>query len=337
MEPGARVRLQGLQGRTELNGEEAILVSFNMEKKRWVCRVVSSGVTLSLPEACAVPLRAATGKCEAEWDIALAVISKLVSQGGPETVCLIALTLASVLGFLGPVQLLPLEQAGSALPFDRAALEQASRTASGAFLLSFGWMCVITHVLWHALPNSFMRKNFTLSANNLKHGRYWNLLSCEISHSDLPHLLANMAGLLAATPGLASSEPFWGVAGLIVMSAAFSSVTSVYGWRAVTEETQVTSLGASGVIFGLMTADAIRSPANEVVLFGVTMSSRSALFVQASVECMLGIVSAKGGKPMFLGVDVGKALDGLLDRLRGIDVFGHFGGALCGLIYCMIV
>lgn len=339
MQAGAKVRLQGLTGRAALNGELAVLLSFDAAKARWICRVVSSGVTLSVPEAACVAVASGAAAAHgAEWDIARTLATELAARSGPEMVCGIALLLACTLGFLGPAQLLPLEHAGSALPFDRAALEQASRTASGALLLAFGWACLSIYVLWHALPMSFMSKHFVLSATNVEQGRYWTVLSCEISHKNLPHILANMAGLLAATPGLAKSEPFVGIAGLLVACAACSSAASLYGWRAVAGKTDEvsSSLGASGVVLGLMVADAIRSPAHEVVLYGMTMSSQSALLVQAVAECALGVLSAKGGVPTFLGVGVDEALGGGLSRLRGIDVFAHFGGALTGFLYCAI-
>jgi membrane associated rhomboid family serine protease len=245
--------------------------------------------------------------------------------------CWAALLLACALGFLGPAQLRPFGRAWS--PLDRAELERASTTASGALLLAFGWACLLVYLLWHVLPESFMRRHFVLCATNLEQGRYWTLLSSEISHSDLLHILANMSGLLAVIPGLASSEPCSGIAGLLVACAACSSAASVYGWRAVagtTRHDDSSSLGASGVVFGLMVVDAIRTPACEVVLYGMTMSSHSALVVQAVAECALGVLSNKDTP----WVEVDVTLDGGLSRLRGVDVFAHAGGTLAGLVYC---
>lgn len=161
-------------------------------------------------------------------------------------------------------------------------------------------------VLWQTAAEGFMLRNFALSAQNVREGRVWTLLTANISHCRIDHLVHNLLSICSIGPPLASRLPCWALAELVVAGGVSSSLFSLLcGWH------HGPSLGSSGVITAMFAAHAALS-GQEVFLYGIALPPAQALVVQTGVECIL----------MAMQWDRGRQLT--------IDVGAHFGGALCG-------
>mmetsp|Transcript_15642 Transcript_15642/g.45738 ORF Transcript_15642/g.45738 Transcript_15642/m.45738 type:complete len:331 (+) Transcript_15642:91-1083(+) len=326
-------------------------MSFNKESGRWLCDVLGEDSSIFLRADNMVLLGSKSADADALADILFQAGRFLWAEcrgsnlnGMHGATAAAGIAFACVLSCLGPVQFKLLElvvahvspeqdlQASGLL----GALQHATMKATGMLSMALFWTCAAVFVLWHTLPPTFMQHHFILSWRNFQHGRWWTILTCEVSHNDLPHLLANMSGLLGAAPNLALSEHAIQFAGFLLASAAMSSALSLYGWRAAADK-EMSSLGASGVVCGLFTVQAIRAPRASVWLYGMHLSSRSALVVQMVVECILGVLIAKQSRPSLFGVDLESIMGFHLQKVRGVDVFGHLGGTIAGLVYCLLV
>jgi membrane associated rhomboid family serine protease len=170
----------------------------------------------------------------------------------------------------------------------------------------------------------------------------WQLLSYTLLHGDLAHLLFNMLGLWMFGSEL---ERLWGVrrylqfmAGAGVAAAvAQLLVTALMGSAAPT-------VGASGVLFGLLMAYALSFPRRQfdlvgflpvvlllmpsqilniagMVLFFVLFTNRQAVPIPPVFVPAMTLVAIYGALELFLG---------LFMRSGGIAHFAHLGGLLGG-------
>jgi membrane associated rhomboid family serine protease len=170
----------------------------------------------------------------------------------------------------------------------------------------------------------------------------WQLLSYTLLHGDLAHLLFNMLGLWMFGSEL---ERLWGVrrylqfmAGAGVAAAlAQLLVTALMGSAAPT-------VGASGVLFGLLMAYALSFPRRQfdlvgflpvvlllmpsqilniagMVLFFVLFTNRQAVPIPPVFVPAMTLVAIYGALELFLGLFV---------RSGGIAHFAHLGGLLGG-------
>jgi membrane associated rhomboid family serine protease len=170
----------------------------------------------------------------------------------------------------------------------------------------------------------------------------WQLLSYTLLHGDLAHLLFNMLGLWMFGSEL---ERLWGVcrylqfmAGAGVAAAAAQLlVTALMGSAAPT-------VGASGVLFGLLMAYALSFPRRQfdlvgflpvvlllmpsqilniagMVLFFVLFTNRQAVPIPPVFVPAMTLVAIYGALELFLGLFV---------RSGGIAHFAHLGGLLGG-------
>jgi membrane associated rhomboid family serine protease len=170
----------------------------------------------------------------------------------------------------------------------------------------------------------------------------WQLLSYTLLHGDLAHLLFNMLGLWMFGSEL---ERLWGVrrylqfmAGAGVAAAVTQLlVTALMGSAAPT-------VGASGVLFGLLMAYALSFPRRQfdlvgflpvvlllmpsqilniagMVLFFVLFTNRQAVPIPPVFVPAMTLVAIYGALELFLGLFV---------RSGGIAHFAHLGGLLGG-------
>ena len=170
----------------------------------------------------------------------------------------------------------------------------------------------------------------------------WQLLSYTLLHGDLAHLLFNMLGLWMFGSEL---ERLWGVrrylqfmAGAGVAAAVMQLlVTALMGSAAPT-------VGASGVLFGLLMAYALSFPRRQfdlvgflpvvlllmpsqilniagMVLFFVLFTNRQAVPIPPVFVPAMTLVAIYGALELLLGLFV---------RSGGIAHFAHLGGLLGG-------
>jgi membrane associated rhomboid family serine protease len=170
----------------------------------------------------------------------------------------------------------------------------------------------------------------------------WQLLSYTLLHGDLAHLLFNMLGLWMFGSEL---ERLWGVrrylqfmAGAGVAAAVTQLlVTALMGSASPT-------VGASGVLFGLLMAYALSFPRRQfdlvgflpvvlllmpsqvlniagMVLFFVMFTNRQAVPIPPVFVPAMTLVAIYGALELFLG---------LFMRSGGIAHFAHLGGLLGG-------
>lgn len=190
------------------------------------------------------------------------------------------------------------------------------------------YLNVIVFLLWFLtadgtlpflfMPIDFMPENFLVSWDHLLDGRIWTLLTSVFSHNMLLHLLLNMYVLSSFGPvveGLLGGKAFlrfYLIAG--VVSSLCHALVSAF----ILGRPDLSALGASGAISGLILLFSLVFPRQTMLLFG---------FIP---------VRALFGALIFVGLD----LWGLAVQAEGgglpIGHGAHLGGALCGAIYYFV-
>ncbi|KAG0263092.1 hypothetical protein BG011_009295 [Mortierella polycephala] len=157
----------------------------------------------------------------------------------------------------------------------------------------------------------FMLKNFTDSAQNLREGRIWTLVTSAFSHKEWYHIILNSMVLLSF------GDPVWRMLGtrrflaVYLGSAVAASLSSVAYYTHIgpylrkmqdkpRENSVHFSLGASGSLMGITTAFACVYPMSQYSLFFVINMPAAAL----------------------IAVNTGR-----------FDSAGHLGGGLFGVAY----
>ncbi len=159
-------------------------------------------------------------------------------------------------------------------------------------------LCVLTYIINLCTNNLLM----ALGANIgifVKAGQLWRLVTCMFLHVDIVHLLCNMYALYIVGPRV---EDFFGKKKFLLIyfiSGISASLLSV-GLNG-----NVSSVGASGAIFGLFGA---------LLYFGYTYRGYVGTMVKSEI----------------LPVIVVNLLISFM--LPGIDVWGHVGGLIGGII-----
>lgn len=162
---------------------------------------------------------------------------------------------------------------------------------------------------------AFMATNFLVSTHRLEQGMWWTLVTAAFSHQELWHLALNMivlwsfGSVLERLVGIRVFTVFYLVAA-VVSSASHCFVSSF-----LMHNDQLSALGASGAVSGVLIAFALLFPRNKILLFGVI-----------PIPALIGAL-------LFVGLD----LWGLTAQTRGaalpIGHGAHLGGALCGFVF----
>jgi membrane associated rhomboid family serine protease len=160
----------------------------------------------------------------------------------------------------------------------------------------------------------FMTANFLVSTSHILHGHLWTLITAAFSHNQLWHLAINMFVLWSFGTVL---EHLWGtrvfvlfyLAAALVASVSHCAVSSLFLGR-----DNISALGASGAVSGLLLAYALHFPRHRILLFGIV-----------PIPALAGVLA-------FVGLD----LWGLIAQGRGgglpIGHGAHLGGALAGVL-----
>ncbi|MDD3296438.1 MAG: rhomboid family intramembrane serine protease [Candidatus Omnitrophica bacterium] len=140
------------------------------------------------------------------------------------------------------------------------------------------------------------------------HLRLWQIVTYMFLHIGLWHLVLNMLMLWFFGPAI---ETAWGRQRFVAYYL-FTGIVAGFCSFLVSPGSYIPVIGASGAIFGLLTAYAFMFPEATVVLFFIfPMKMHQAVFILAGIN-LLGAVSNSGS---------------------GIAYIAHLGGALAGYLY----
>lgn len=193
-------------------------------------------------------------------------------------------------------------------------------------------------ILWRVMPQQYMYRHFTLSAEGISQGRVHTLITSIFSHTSVFHLAFNM---LAVRPvmltcggrcqsysqnhpwqlhsfapvafiGLGGVVPFltmYGVAGL-VGSTAFVALQRIKASRTGDPwHLQTPGLGASGAVYSVLAYGILARPRAQLLIFFIPMPAYVA-----------GLLLA------------GYSVYGLLDNRSQVGHAAHLGGIVVGAI-----
>lgn len=180
-------------------------------------------------------------------------------------------------------------------------------------------MNVAVFAMWHGYADpGFMRENFLVSYAALADGRWWVLVTSVFSHNWLLHFILNMlvlsnfGRLLEVVLGHTTFILFYLVAGVVAsLSHAFVSAYLVH-------EPNMSALGASGAISGLVLLFSLMFRREKIYLFGfIPMPALVGALVFVGLDIWGLSAQAKGG-----GLPIGHG--------------AHLGGAFAGLIFYLV-
>jgi membrane associated rhomboid family serine protease len=144
-----------------------------------------------------------------------------------------------------------------------------------------------------------LSNTFGMKPEAIAQGEWWRLLTSTLLHGSILHLLFNMYALYWLGPQLERSLGHMRFAALYVLSALGGSVASYWF-----SELNTVSVGASGAIFGLITAT--------IVIGREMRTDVSQLIVLLGLNVVIGFLQP------------------------GIDWRAHFGGAVTGAAVAFI-
>jgi len=119
-------------------------------------------------------------------------------------------------------------------------------------------------------PNyQWMLDNFTMSARNLDAGRWWTLLTAQISHEQPIHaiVMGYVMHNLAQAIAMPAIQPVKHLATLMLTTAATSAAGYIVWDRARSDRKQSGGLGASGIMCGMAMALMCISPMSQWMFF----------------------------------------------------------------------
>lgn len=164
-----------------------------------------------------------------------------------------------------------------------------------------------------ALQN--VKKHFVLSLDNIREGRYYVILTSAFAHVNGTHLLVNMMALWGfgkTTVQLFGLRHFamiwWG-------SAALGSILQLEYWKKFERPgLKYESVGASGGVFGIMSALSFVYPQMRVWLVVIPMTLRMCMTISVALS-------------------VGAIKEGWLPQIGHVN---HLGGMAFGFVYWIV-
>ena len=146
---------------------------------------------------------------------------------------------------------------------------------------------------------------FALTPTVALHGAYWQFVTYMFLHANATHIMLNMFAL--ALFGMIVENQLGPRKYLFLYFAA--GLGSAVLHVAITGVSSELLLGASGAVFGVLTAYGILFPKNWIFVFGgLPLPAILAVFVFAAVEFVFGVFSVE----------------------PGVANFGHLGGIITG-------
>lgn len=169
------------------------------------------------------------------------------------------------------------------------------------------------------LSPRFMNDNFLVSWTRLLEGRYWTLLTSAFSHNMFLHILLNMFVLNSFGPIIERTIGSKRFLGFYLIAGMIGSFGHTVVSRFILDKPDLSALGASGAIAGLILLFSLLYPKEKILLLGII-----------PMPAMVGAL-------MFVGLDIW----GVVAQAEGgglpIGHGAHLGGAIAGFIYFLIL
>ena len=126
----------------------------------------------------------------------------------------------------------------------------------------------------------------------LQHGLLYQFLTAPMLHGNVTHLLFNMLALWMLGP---SVEQAMGRLRYVLFTVA-CGFCSMLGFLLLSRDPNALVMGYSGIIFGILVAQAIYFPENRILMFYFfPMKMKHAVFVLAAVELYLTVSPEQAG------------------------------------------
>jgi membrane associated rhomboid family serine protease len=171
----------------------------------------------------------------------------------------------------------------------------------------------LPHGLDFGLP--FMTENFLVSPKSLMEGRWWTLVTANFSHNMGLHFLFNMIVLVNFGPIIESLLGRMRFFFFYMLAGVFGSLGHVLVSVFVLKTFEISALGASGALAGVILFFSLAFPKERLYILGLI-----------PIPAIIGALA-------FVGFD----LWGLFAQSKGgglpIGHGAHLGGAFAGLVY----
>lgn len=138
-------------------------------------------------------------------------------------------------------------------------------------LTAMVWLNVAVFLAWQVAAEVYgaqglavMSRHFTVSLAAMRHDRFWTLLTSEISHATLPHLLLNMLALYTLGSDV---ERIAGPRAFLGLYATGALAASLGHLAYCALGTPVPALGASGAVMAIATVSALLFPRRILLVF----------------------------------------------------------------------
>lgn len=174
----------------------------------------------------------------------------------------------------------------------------------------------VLQLLAHAVVGSAMEDLLGLSVSGLLRGQFWQVLTYLLLHGNPIHLLLNM--FMLAFLG-AEVERAIGARHFLVLYL-LSGVLGGAGWLYLTYPYEGICVGASGAIFGVLSAYATLFPHREITFL---------LFLILPLTMRAWVLA--------VGFAVVQLLLMLSPGMGGIAYAAHLAGAVAGFVYTLVV
>lgn len=157
-------------------------------------------------------------------------------------------------------------------------------------------------------------KNFVLSWEGIQNGRYYTLLTSAFMHNGFGHLAFNMVGLYSFAPQIITLFGLSPFSVLFVGSAITGGVVQYWLWNE-NKEYHGAAVGASGALFGILTALTCVMPRQSIMLMFIPMP----MWVAAGISVVASVAGLQG----YWGQGIGHA--------------DHLGGMAFGAVFWALV
>ena len=172
--------------------------------------------------------------------------------------------------------------------------------------LSIIVVCIAVFIAQNIVPGFF--ETFALVPALAVSGRYWQFFTYMFLHGSLFHIAINMLILFMFGALLERAMGWrWYLTVFIL-----SGIGSAFFHIALTGESLIPMIGASGGVFGIVTAFAFMFPNTRFIIFPLPVPIRA-------IHAVIGIAVLE----LFLGI---------FNMAPGIASFGHLGGIITGVL-----
>lgn len=180
---------------------------------------------------------------------------------------------------------------------------------------------LVIYLLWNYTPSTqpdLMSLHFLVSWEALAAGRYWTLLTSAFSHLMLWHLFMNMYVLNSFGPVLEQALGTSRFIKFYLVAAVISSFSHAVVSAWLLNEPDLSALGASGAISGILLLFSLLFPKERIYLLGIIPMRVAWAAVLIIGLDLWGLMAQAGGGGTLIGHGA------------------HLGGALTGILYYFI-